>query len=175
MWRALLLTVKHKTAMWLGINSCSEERLLVLKGGSHGWFWQIHRTAVEIIWACSWLLFSSADNSTLRSLVLIIYFHLIFQDEIIPTNDTWWGAKRHTGIDLRQRGVIGYHDNSEGFSCCYATSFAGYLVSVILDSYKKQNIIIMPQLRGKNIWVRMKKSCTCLCWCWANSFRKKKV
>lgn len=34
----------------------------------------------------------SADNSPLRSLVSIIYFHLIFQDGIIHINDTWCGT-----------------------------------------------------------------------------------
>lgn len=98
--RPLLLIVEHTTAVWLGINSCSGERLLVLKGGSRGWLWLIRRTAVEIIWACSLLLFASADNnSTLRSFVLIVSFsgwHYLHSWHLV-------GSKQHTDIHLAKR------------------------------------------------------------------------
>lgn len=82
----------HMTAVWLRINSCREERLLVLRGGSHGWFWQIHLHSCRNHQGVLTASIFSVDNSALRTLVLIIHFHLIFQDEIIHINDTWYGT-----------------------------------------------------------------------------------
>lgn len=50
--------------------------------GSYGWFWQTRSTAGEIIKAHSQAFIFPTDNSTLRGLLSIIYFHPVFQGGI---------------------------------------------------------------------------------------------